>query len=153
METTNSILYKSGTKNTVPAFLFNSRGPTQESTLSGGHRYWSHRYCVYLTELKSAHSNTMTHKLFCRPITEEDVIPQLLIDCLRENIAVTYQIARHFAREWLHKEPKGTCVRATQWQTNTQEPEGNNCPTQLCGRKCFLHKGLRIGQNRLSERG
>lgn len=50
-------------------------------------------------ELKSAHSNTMTHKLFCRPITEEDVIPQLLMDCLGENIAVTYQIARHFARE------------------------------------------------------
>lgn len=95
----------------------------------------------------------MTHKLFCRPITKEDIILQLLIDCLGENIAGTYQIARDFAREWIHKELKGTCMSAKLWQTNTQEPEGDNCPTQLHGRKCFLHKGLRIGQNQCSDTG
>lgn len=95
----------------------------------------------------------MTHKLFCRPITKEDVILQLLIDCLGKNIAVTYQTARHFAREWIHKELKGTCLSATLWQTNTQELEGNNCPTQLHGRKCFLHKGFRIGPNQHSDTG
>ena len=92
----------------------------------------------------------MTHKLFCGPITKEDVILQLLIDCLGENIAGTYQIARDFAREWIHKELKGTRMSPTLWQTNTQEPEGNNCPTQLRERKC---KGNRIGQNQGSDTG
>lgn len=37
-------------------------------------------------EAESTHSNTMTHKLFCRPITKEDIILQLSIDCWGETL-------------------------------------------------------------------